>query len=108
MALRDEANKRHLEMHEAKWQEYLWDAQIREYRSSRRMDMAAVYKWCDSAKDLENKMCRYMAVANALQYPVVVFYGLGDAVHLRGFRYGTNGHEYVSGFGALEDTRDKE
>ncbi len=55
MSLRDEANQRHLEMHEAKWQEYLWDAQIREYRSSQRMDMTAVYKWCDSAKDLENK-----------------------------------------------------
>lgn len=96
------ANQRYWAIKQAKWQEYLWATQLEEYPTSRRMDMQDVYAWCDKGKTDANKRARYAAVALALQWPVGVFYGLGDRCCVRGFRYGTDGHEYMSGFSVLE------
>jgi len=59
----------------------------------------ALDKWLRNAKD--PKAVAYWMVL-ALQFDTVVFYECGqqpDGTHRwRGMRYGTNGHEYMSGF----------
>jgi hypothetical protein len=97
------ANQRHWINKRMEWECYLWATQLEEYPNSRRMDMQDVYAWCDKGKTDADKLRRYSTVALALQYPVVVFYGLGDRCCVRGFRYGTDGHEYASGFKILEE-----
>jgi hypothetical protein len=96
------ANQRHWLNKHMEWECYLWATQLEEYPTSRRMDIDDVYAWCDRAKTVEGRLRRYKAISMALQYPVVVFYGLGDRCCLRGFRFGTDGPEYMSGFSAYE------
>ena len=97
------ANQRHWTNKRMEWECYLWAVQLEEFPRSRRMDMKDVFAWCDKGKDAADKLRRYTAVSMALQYPVVVFYGLGDRCTLRGFRFGTDGPEYMSGFQSLEN-----
>jgi hypothetical protein len=96
------ANQRHWANKQEEWHRYLWATQMEEFPSSRKMDIQDVFAWCDRAHNPTLRANRYAAVALALQWPVGVFYGLGDSYNVRGFRYGTDGHEYMSGFSALE------
>jgi hypothetical protein len=79
----------------------LWEVQKEEWPTSKYMTLPQVYAWCDRAKTAEGKAQRYMGISMALQYPVFVFYGLGDDVNVRGFRYGLDGHHYMSGFKSM-------
>lgn len=98
-----EANQRHWLNKRMEWECCLWATQMEEYPNSKRMSVDEVLTWCDRPHDPTLRANRHAAVALALQFPVVIFYGLGDTYKLRGFRYGTDGHEYMSGFGALEE-----
>lgn len=97
------ANQRHWENKMGEWEGYLWATQLEEFPTSRRMSIQEVYEWADKPMDAAKRAARWSGIALAMQYPVVVFYGLGDSHRLRGFRFGTDGHEYMSGFGSLED-----
>ena len=79
----------------------LWAAQLAEWPDSIRLSIHQVYSWCDEGPTVENKKNRWALVALALQWPAAVFYRTSPTGY-RGFRYGVLGHEYMSGFTALE------
>jgi len=76
-------------------QNALWEAQIREYPESVQMPIDEVFAWCDEASDTTTKLHRYVKIAMALQYPVVVFYRI-EGTKYRGFRFGVDGSKYMS------------
>lgn len=76
----------------------LWEVQVREFPESCRMSVSAVLDWCGEPIRTADREIRFMSVASALQHPNVVFYGLGDAVTPRGFRFGLDGSQYASIF----------
>jgi len=76
-------------------QDALWESQIREYPESVRMSIDEVFAWCDEAKTGTALHNRYMQIAMALQYPVVVFYRI-EGTKYRGFRFGVEGSKYMS------------
>ena len=88
------------------WQDALWQVQVEDYPEAQRMDMRQVFAWCAKGRTPFTRECRYSAVCSALDYPVVVFYGLGDNENVRGFRYGFDGPDYMSGFWGLGDAPD--
>ena len=76
----------------------LWEAQMQEYPRSVFMPILEVYRWCDEAPNEKTKSFRYQQIALALQYGPVVFYRIEDTDY-RGFRFGTEPHEYMSMYG---------
>jgi len=76
----------------------LWEAQMQEYPQSVFMPIQEVYQWCDEAPNEKTKSFRYQQIALALQYGPVVFYRIEDTDY-RGFRFGTEPHEYMSMYG---------
>lgn len=74
--------------------EKLWDAQVREYPKSIRLDIAEVFAWCDEATTTDSRLNRYIQISMALQYPVHVFYRI-DGTRYRGVRFGVEGSEYM-------------
>jgi len=76
-------------------QDALWESQIRQYPESVRMSIDEVFAWCDEAKTELELASRYMQIAMALQYPVVVFYRI-EGTKYRGFRFGVEGSKYMS------------
>lgn len=73
----------------------IWDAQLREFPGSVRLTPVEVFAWCDAAPTTEGRLGRYMQVSMAIQYPSYVFY-LIEGTNYRGFRFGTDGSEYMS------------
>jgi len=73
----------------------LWESQIEEYPESVRMSIDEVFAWCDEVSNTTAKLHRYMQIAMALQYPVVVFYRI-EGTKYRGFRFGVEGSKYMS------------
>jgi hypothetical protein len=76
-------------------QDALWEAQVSQYPKSVRMSIEEVYAWCDEAKTGTALHNRYIQISMALQYHVVVFYRI-EGTDYRGFRFGTEPHEYMS------------
>lgn len=73
----------------------LWAAQLEQYPDSVRLKTYEVFKWCDEPQDPQTRAYRYSQVALAIQYPQVVWYRIEGTTY-RGFRYGVQGHKYVS------------
>jgi len=76
-------------------QDALWESQIEKYPESVRMSIDEVFAWCDEVSNTTAKLPRYMQIAMALQYPVVVFYRI-EGTKYRGFRFGVEGSKYMS------------
>jgi hypothetical protein len=86
-----------------RWEDELWQAQLKFWPNSVRMSLKEVYAWCGEPYENLWRSARWSGVALALQYPAVVFYKLSPKdTGLRGFRYGVNGHEYMSGFDCMK------
>lgn len=74
----------------------LIEAQMREWPDSVILTLPEVYKWCDQVGvSVNERLRRYAQISMALQYPHFVFYRI-EGTTFRGFRYGTEGHEYMS------------
>jgi hypothetical protein len=80
----------------------LWAAQLEAWPESVRLPIQDVFRWCDKGPTMENKKMRWASVSLALQEDCVVFYRTKKEGGYMGYRYGTNGSEYVSGFNCLE------
>jgi hypothetical protein len=78
----------------------LWEAQCLYFPRSRMVDSHTVVKtWVEIQKSEYNKTLVLRILASCLQYPFGVFY---ETEHgYRGFRYGVEPHEYISGFGIV-------
>jgi hypothetical protein len=82
----------------------LWEAQLREYPDSERLNIRQVLDICSENRRLPNEDTRfgftYMKVCLALQFPNVVFYRIptpnGICPYYWGFRYGLHGSQYAS------------
>lgn len=73
----------------------LIDAQLREWPASQILTIQDVYSWCDESPYVQTKLYRYQQIAMALQYTNVVWYHI-EGTNYRGFRFGTEGSEYMS------------
>ena len=73
----------------------LWDVQMHEWPNSTRLTIHDVFRWCDDAKSIEQRLNRYTQISMALQYPVHVFYRI-EGTRYMGIRYGLKGHQYMS------------
>lgn len=73
----------------------LWEAQQREYDNSVRLTPAEVFAWCDEAKQVHDRLNRYIQISMALQYPVHLFYRI-EGTKYRGVRFGVEGYQYMS------------
>ena len=76
-------------------QKKLWEVQLREWPNSKRLTVHDMYRWCDAAPNIQQKLSRYMQISMALQYPVHVFYRI-EGTRYMGIRYGLKGHQYMS------------
>ena len=73
----------------------LWDAQMHWWPNCIRLTTHDMYKWCDAAPNIQQKLSRYMQISMALQYPAYVFYCIEGTKYM-GFRFGLKGHQYMS------------
>lgn len=75
--------------------EELIEAQMREYPNSVILTPIEVFRWCDEFPDITLKYLRYVEISMAIQYERVIFYRI-EGTKYRGFRFGVQGHEYMS------------
>lgn len=75
-------------------------AQFREFPDSLLIPTSAMLKWAESATTDAARLMRYRALAYTLPFSPVLFYRTHESGSL-GARYGTEPHEYMSGFDFL-------
>jgi hypothetical protein len=91
------------EVEKARWEDELWQAQLKLYPNSIRMTIHEVYAWCDAPVEERWRKARWSNVALAMQCPAWVFYKLSPKdTGLRGIRFGVNESEYFSGFNCMK------
>ena len=81
------------------WQRVLWRVQLQEYPDSVRLTPSEAFrKWCGDEKGNINNNHTLALFAMSACYEGGVFYECGEGRKWHGYRYGTDGHEYLSGF----------
>lgn len=77
------------------YQNAIWEVQLANWPDSVPMTHSDALAWAEQNQERGG----YMAVAMAIQHPGGIWYALRPGGPLRGYRFGLNDEEYISGFG---------
>ena len=76
-------------------------AQAREFPDYVQLTPVQILTWAERAPNEAQRRLRYRALAQCLAFDAVLFYRTNEVSGSLGARYGTESHEYLSGFDFL-------